>query len=166
VGDIPRVHLVGRKNQGKTTLMVELVEELVRRGIRVGTIKHTLHSYELDTPGTDSYRHQEAGGNPAAFISGPNTAVYLTGRPGADPYEQILDLFADCDLILVEGDVSSSHPRVEVWREDIGEPPIAEEAEISVLVSDDHVDFGVVVWPRSDISVIATSLLNLAGISV
>ena len=56
-----RIHIIGRKNHGKTQLVVELVEEFSLRGLRVGTIKHTHHDHELDTPGKDSHRHRSAG---------------------------------------------------------------------------------------------------------
>ena len=55
-----RIHIVGRKNHGKTTLIVEVLAEFHRRGIRVGAIKHSAHRRELDPPGKDSYRHREA----------------------------------------------------------------------------------------------------------
>ena len=42
-----RLHIIGRKNHGKTQLVVELVEELTVRGLRVATIKHTHHHHEL-----------------------------------------------------------------------------------------------------------------------
>ena len=61
-----RVHILGRKNHGKTTLVVELVEYLTARGMHVGTIKHTHHAHELDTPGKDSHRHGEAGASVAS----------------------------------------------------------------------------------------------------
>ena len=56
-----RLHVLGRKNHGKTTLVAELVAELTRRGWRIGTIKHTHHHHELDTPGKDSWMHRQAG---------------------------------------------------------------------------------------------------------
>ena len=56
-----RIHVVGRKNSGKTTLVVELVRHFTAAGLRVGTVKHTSHSHELDTPGKDSYQHRHAG---------------------------------------------------------------------------------------------------------
>ena len=64
-----RIHVVGRRNHGKTTLLVELVEELCRRGLRVGTLKHSSHTHELDTPGKDSHRHRLAGLNAAVRAS-------------------------------------------------------------------------------------------------
>ena len=60
------LHIVGRKKHGKTTLLEELIRELTARGLRVGTLKHCGHEHELDTPGTDSFRHGKSG---AASVS-------------------------------------------------------------------------------------------------
>ncbi|MDC0936360.1 molybdopterin-guanine dinucleotide biosynthesis protein MobB, partial [Pirellulales bacterium] len=66
---VPRVHIVGRKNHGKTTLIVELIGELRGRGLRVAAIKHTSHAHDLDTPGKDSHRHGEAGAAVVGILS-------------------------------------------------------------------------------------------------
>ena len=125
-----RVHIIGRKNSGKTTLIVELTEELTRRGLRVGTIKHTPHDHELDTPGKDSHRLREAGGDPSAIVSGNLVAAYMRRESAtATPYERLAPLFAECDLVLVEGNQDASAPKVEVWRRDNGKPPIAGERD-------------------------------------
>ena len=61
-----RVHIVEWKRHGKTALIVDLVQEYCRRGIRFGTIKHSRHVHELDTPDKDSDRHRAAGSQGAA----------------------------------------------------------------------------------------------------
>ena len=66
-----RIHIIGRKNSGKTTLVVELVQQLSAMGKRVATIKHTHHRHELDVPGKDSYRHREAGARRWEFSRQP-----------------------------------------------------------------------------------------------
>lgn len=74
---LKRIHIVGRKNTGKTSLVVELIAELRRRGLTVGTIKHTPHDHEVDLPGKDSFRHFEAGAVPAALVTASKTAIFL-----------------------------------------------------------------------------------------
>lgn len=48
--------ITGWKNSAKTTLIVALVEEFTRRGLRVSTIKHAHHAFDIDIPGEDSHR--------------------------------------------------------------------------------------------------------------
>ncbi len=121
-----RLHIIGRKNHGKTTLIVELVDILSRRGLRVGTIKHTHHRHELDTPGKDSHRHRQAG---AAFVGilSPdlNAAFWMapTTTPHDERYAAFEPLHAHCDLVLVEGDTETAGDKIEVWREGIGGAP-------------------------------------------
>ncbi|MBC8352221.1 MAG: molybdopterin-guanine dinucleotide biosynthesis protein B [Planctomycetes bacterium] len=162
-----RVHIVGRKNSGKTTLIVDLVKQLTASGYRVGTIKHTHHHHELDTPGKDSHRHREAGAAAVGILSPGMTAAFrptddLT-RDATDRYEDLAPMFADCDIVLVEGNLQTTAFKVEVWRAAISEGPIAhQDASISALVTDDTTDAEIPIWSRSDVSGIVRQLLDAA----
>lgn len=164
-----RVHIIGRKNSGKTTLIVELLRELTRRGLRVGSIKHTPHDYELDTPGKDSHRLREAGANPSAIVTGKLLAAYIPRGEG-DPYALLAPLFDSCDLVLVESNKEAHATKIEVWRSASGEPPIAHEREdVAALVTDDAtgrpVEAGLPVWPRGDVSLVADGLLAMLDLA-
>ena len=153
-----RLHIIGRKNSGKTTLVVELVERLTERGLRVGTIKHTHHRHELDTPGKDSFRHRQAGSHAVGILSPqmnalfwpqdqtPETTDPLTEQepPTEEGHEARYQLFQalmdDCDLLLVEGDSQTRAPKIEVWRAETNTPPMYEEDQsIVAMVTDDIV---------------------------
>ena len=48
----PRViGLAGWSGAGKTTLLVKAIPLLVRRGLRVATLKHAHHAFDVDQPG-------------------------------------------------------------------------------------------------------------------
>jgi molybdopterin-guanine dinucleotide biosynthesis protein B len=156
------LHIVGRQNHGKTTLIVDLVEEYARRGIAVGTIKHSSHAHELDTPGKDSYRHRQAGAAPAAVVTPELLGVWLPRRAGMDPYAVVGPMFSACRLVLVEGHLDAAGLAIEVWREAVGGPCLAAtHGNIHAVISDDAADVGVPVWPRSDIPGLARRLLDL-----
>jgi molybdopterin-guanine dinucleotide biosynthesis protein B len=159
-----RIHIVGRKNSGKTTLIVDLVSHFAGRGLRVGAIKHTHHRHELDTPGKDSFRHRQAGACAVGVLSPGMTAVFLpsaSGERGEDRYQQLAPLLGDCDLVLVEGDLMTAAPKVEVWRAELGvEPYATEHRSILALITDDAVGDIVPIWPRR-IDVLAEKLLGL-----
>ena len=132
-----RIHIVGRKNHGKTTLVVDLIKEFCDRGIRAGSIKHSSHRHELDLPGKDSFRHREAGADPAAIVSKGLIAVFAPRQPDADCYARLAPMFADCEVVLVEGDLERAGPKIEVWRSDVGTPCLAlERRDILAVVSD------------------------------
>ncbi len=160
-----RVHIVGRKNSGKTTLIVDLVRHLTASGYRVGTIKHTHHHHELDTPGKDSHRHREAGASVVGILSPGMTAVFQptdkSAREAIDRYEQLAPMFVDCDIVLVEGNLQATAFKVEVWRAAVTETPIAaEDSSIAAVITDDAVSVAAPAWSRSDINRLAQSLLE------
>jgi len=156
------LHVVGRRNHGKTRLMVELVRELTGRGIRVGTLKHSSHHHAVDHPGKDSWLHRDAGAAPATFVSTAGIGVYLDRTENDDPLERVLPLYADVDLLLVEGFIDRPGEKIEVYRAAAGGTPIAlTDPSIVAVVSDGPVSVDVPVWPRSDVAAVADHLLAL-----
>src|ERR1044071_10338153 len=55
------IGLVGWSGSGKTTLITRLIPLLVSRGLRIATLKHAHHAFDVDQPGKDSYEHRKAG---------------------------------------------------------------------------------------------------------
>ena len=55
------IGLAGWSGAGKTTLLAKLIPLLVARGVRVATLKHAHHAFDIDHPGKDSHVHREAG---------------------------------------------------------------------------------------------------------
>ncbi len=165
-----RVHIIGGKNHGKTTLTCELVAEFHARGLCVGTIKHTHHHHELDTPGKDSHRHRESGAAVVGILSRFMNAVFWQNAPAEsqdDPTEhdqrdaKFAPAFHDCDLVLVEGDTRTAAPKIEVWRRSLDTPPMIDQlTNVLALVSDDAFECSVPVLSRSDLSAIADFLWN------
>lgn len=157
---IRRIHVVGRKNHGKTTLVVELIAEFTRQGLRVGSIKHSSHVHELDKPGKDSYRHREAGANPSAIITQDMIGITIRREPADDHYAVLAPVMADCDLVIIEGDFDHPGPKIEVWRASVGGTCLANKnAEIIAVVSDDLPDTSVPVWSRKDIAEVTRHIL-------
>lgn len=155
------LHIVGRKNHGKTTLTVDLIKALRQRGLVIGAVKHSMDALELDTPGKDTYRHREAGASPVALVSETGITLFLQRRNNL--YKQIEATFAGCDLVLIEGNVSGPGPKIEVWRADVGGTPIAaENSGILGIVTDDPLNAAVPIWPRSNVSLVAEQVLRLA----
>lgn len=166
-----RVHIVGGKNHGKTTLVAELVVELRGRGLQVGTIKHTHHQHELDTPGKDSHTHREAGAAVVGILTRSMNAVFWPRESGASDsaepdnsdqrYAQFAPSFAECDVVIVEGDTRTAAPKLEVWRAVNETPSIADRlAAVRAVVTDDPIETSLPVLPRTDIAGIADFVLR------
>jgi molybdopterin-guanine dinucleotide biosynthesis protein B len=136
-----RIHIIGGKNHGKTTLVAQLVQALTHRGLRIGTIKHTHHHHELDSPGKDSHRHRQSGAVSAGILSPGLSALFWPVSSDVEKderYAQFELLQSSCDLVLVEGDVHTRADRIEVWRAAAGGAPLAAaDPTILGVVTDD-----------------------------
>ena len=96
------IGFAGYSGSGKTTLIEQLIPRFVMRGLRVSLIKHAHHSFDIDQPGKDSFRHREAGASEILLTSAHRWVLMheLRGEPEPGLREQ-LRLFSPCDLVLV-----------------------------------------------------------------
>ncbi|MBM2576151.1 molybdopterin-guanine dinucleotide biosynthesis protein B [Jannaschia sp. Os4] len=125
--------IVGRKDMGKTTLTVALVEELTARGLVVSTLKRTHHALDLETPGTDSHRHRAAGAAQTMLVSDARITVM---EEVAEPsLLHALTRLSPCDVVLAEGWKAGRHRRIEVWRPGGAAPLAAGDPSIAVVAA-------------------------------
>jgi molybdopterin-guanine dinucleotide biosynthesis protein MobB len=119
------VSIVGRKHSGKTTLVVKLVAELVRRGHRVTTIKHGSHTFNLDPAATDTYRHyHEGNAEKVAMIAPDKFALVERWSDEMPPEEVAARHMADADLVVCEGFTKSALPKIEIYRRAAHDRPL------------------------------------------
>ncbi|GIL41712.1 molybdopterin-guanine dinucleotide biosynthesis protein B [Roseiterribacter gracilis] len=117
------IGLAGWSGSGKTHLIARLVPALIARGVRVSTIKHAHHAFEVDKPGKDSWIHREAGATEVLISSSARMALLREHRDGEEPgLDVLLQRLAPVDLVLVEGFKRGTHTKIEVWREETGKP--------------------------------------------
>lgn len=109
------IQLVGYKNTGKTTSVCRLTERYKEIGLRVGTIKHDAHDFQIDTPGTDTWKHQAAGADITAITSASRTAILKQAATELD--DLIAAIAQDVDVILIEGYKSAPYPKLVFTRE-------------------------------------------------
>ncbi len=128
----------GYSGSGKTTLIEQLIPLITRRGISVSLIKHAHHTFDIDQPGKDSYRHRSAGCTEVLVTSSRRWALIheLRGAPEPELAEQVKHL-SPCDLLLVEGYKRERIPKLEVYRAQIGEPLIHPHDENIVGIATD-----------------------------
>lgn len=124
----PIIAIVGRKNSGKTTLLVRLAAELRRRGLRIASVKHGHHTFEFDQPGRDSWRHVHEGGVEAVLMiaRGRMAMVMATPEEDSDPQAAVAQHFGGrgYDLVLVEGYKHGKLPKIEIHRAGGSEGPV------------------------------------------
>jgi molybdopterin-guanine dinucleotide biosynthesis protein B len=152
------VGIVGWKNSGKTTLVEALVQELTRRGLRISTIKHAHHNFDIDTPGKDSFRHRAAGANEVLVASGKRWALmHERGGDGEPDLMELLHHLGPCDLVLVEGFKYGPQRKIEVRRTlSVGALLADNDETILAVATDDRMLAGRhPCLPLNDITAIA-----------
>jgi molybdopterin-guanine dinucleotide biosynthesis protein MobB len=117
------VGLAGWSGSGKTTLIAKVLPRLIARGLRVSTLKHAHHGFDLDQPGKDSFMHRTAGATEVVISSAKRFAVLheLRDEPEWD-LPDLLARFSPVDLVLVEGFKRDPFPKLEVHRAANGKP--------------------------------------------
>lgn len=158
--------IVGWKNAGKTGLMERLVTEITGRGISVSTVKHAHHSFDVDHPGKDSYRHRVAGATEVLLSSRNRVALMHELRDVDEPtLEALLARLSPVDLVLIEGYKRDAHPKVEAHRSETGNPLIAPDDDtIRAVASDVTLDLDRPIFDLNDTVAIADFILSEVGL--
>ena len=156
----PIISVVGFSGSGKTTLLEKLIPELTRRGIRVGTIKHHLHDFEMDRPGKDSWRHKHAGAA-VTIISTPSQIGMSMDVEHDHKPQELIPFFAGVDIILTEGYKRENNAKLEVFRPEVHEKPLLQgDAHLMALISDTPIDIGVPRFLTEDVEGLADFLIS------
>jgi molybdopterin-guanine dinucleotide biosynthesis protein B len=163
-GSTPVIGIAGWKKSGKTTLVERLIAELTRRGLKVATVKHAHHAFQIDDAATDSARHRRAGAGQVAIVSRDRWAMVreLQGAPEPELTE-VIGWLDPCDLVIVEGYKRSAIPKIEVRRSAAASlEPLAEESPNIIAIAADHtVDDadGLPTFALDDVAAIADFIL-------
>ena len=113
----PMIGVAGWSNSGKTTLIEKLTRHFSGLGLRVATIKHTHHKFQIDKPDSDTTRHRAAGAVETAIVSGSRFALIEEIETRGEPaLEDIARRLKPADIIFVEGYKSAAIPKIEVRR--------------------------------------------------
>lgn len=157
-GRLPTIAVVGWKNSGKTSLIVALAAELRRRGLRVASVKHGHHDFEVDREGADSWRHFHEGEVEAVLFvaAGKMALISRLAEEEPDPEALIERYFAGqgYDLVLVEGYKHGPLPKIEIHRSaaretSIYDPsdPVAAALFLAVVTDDPNLVTGCPTIP-------------------
>ncbi|HSL16618.1 MAG TPA: molybdopterin-guanine dinucleotide biosynthesis protein B [Methylomirabilota bacterium] len=158
--------VVGESDSGKTTVIEGLVAELTSLGLKVGTIKHDVHGFQMDREGKDSYRHKQAGAS-ISLVSSP-WQVGMVRDTGRDlPVAELVERFMDgVDVVLTEDYHLERWPKVEVHRRATGKGlRCAGDDTVIAVVSDEPLAVEAPVFGFDRLSEVARLLLGHAGMA-
>ncbi|MFO7601628.1 MAG: molybdopterin-guanine dinucleotide biosynthesis protein B [Candidatus Desulfacyla sp.] len=154
------VSIVGFSGSGKTTLLEKLIHELASRRYRVGTIKHDVHGFEMDTPGKDSWRHKQAGAVTTIISSPHQIGVVMDVDHDHDPNE-LKRFLQDVDIVFTEGYKRGDKPKVEIFRAGLRDEPLCKDDDhLIALVTDTEVELGVPRFSLDDVKGLADFLIG------
>jgi molybdopterin-guanine dinucleotide biosynthesis adapter protein len=152
------IGFAGWSGAGKTTLIRQVIARLVGEGLRVSTLKHAHHDFDIDQPGKDSWEHRKAGASEVLVVSDTRWALMheLNGAPEPG-LPELLTKLAPADLVLIEGFKRSDHPKIEVFRAaNLKAPLHPGDATIIAIASDTAFpEAGVPLLPLDDIAAVA-----------
>jgi len=126
------VQVVGYKNAGKTTLLERLIDCIASAGYCVGTVKHDAHQFEIDMPGTDTWRHRQAG-SMTTVIASDTRAAFIEER--TMKLADILSRLHHLDVVLVEGFKHEAYPKIVLVRDHADEILIEQLEQVIAIVS-------------------------------
>ena len=156
----------GWSGSGKTTLIEKLIPLFVARGLKVSLVKHAHHTFDVDQPGKDSYRHRHAGCTEVLVSSSRRWALVHELRGAPEPgFADLIERLSPCDLVLVEGYKRERVPKLEVHRAATGEPQLhTQDNDIVAVASDQRLDTTLPQFDLDDARAIADFVLRHVGL--
>jgi molybdopterin-guanine dinucleotide biosynthesis protein B len=156
----------GWSGSGKTTLIEKLIPRFVARGLRVSLIKHAHHTFDVDQPGKDSYRHRHAGAGEILVTSSRRWVLMHELRGVAEPsFDEQVKRLSPCDLLFVEGFKFAPIPKLEVWRAETGEPLLhPKDPHIVAVASDAKMETKLPLLDLNDHAAIEAFIVKHLGL--
>jgi molybdopterin-guanine dinucleotide biosynthesis protein B len=158
------IGLAGWSGSGKTTLLSRLVPHLVAEGLKISTIKHAHHKFDLDTPGKDSWTHRQAGATEVLISSERRWALMheLRGEPELT-LRELLPKLSPVDLVIVEGFKTTTPRKIEVHRIANGKPLLyPDDPAVVAIATDGPLTHGLPAVHLDDVAGVAALVRKYA----
>ncbi len=145
------IGIVGWKDVGKTYIVTEIIKLLVNKGYKVGSIKHAHHDFDIDKPGTDSFKHRKSGSSEVIISSTKRWAKIVENNNKREKdLNELLQEFDDIDIAVVEGFKKENHPKIEI----IGQDSKIKNNDINnlvAIVSDNIIESKIPIFKKNDV---------------
>lgn len=161
MNEIPVICIVSAvSNTGKTTVMENVIDELVRRGYEVGAVKSDCHGFEMDVPGKDSWRFAQAGAKAIAVV-GTEQYALVQKTSQKKNLDEIIGLMENVQIVIVEGFTLAGKPKIEVIRQEKGTSIVSSDEELIAIVTDvTEISSPVPVFGLRDYEKVADLIVN------
>ena len=144
------IGITGSKDVGKTHYASLIIKLLAKRGYKIGSIKHAHHEFDIDNPGTDSFKHRESGSSQVIISSSTRWAKIIENNNMKEKnLKELIEEFQDVDIIVVEGFRKENYPKIEIIGK--GLKNINKEInKVIAIVSDELLDTSIPVFKKND----------------
>ena len=148
-------------NSGKTTLIEKVISILKGRGLRVAVIKHASAGFDLDKPGKDSWRFQQAGAD-TVILSGSGRIALMRKVEHEPAACELAWLAGDVEVVIAEGFKKNVKDKIEVFRQGVsGERPLSlNDPSFLALVSDKPFDVSIPCFDLNDAAGVADLIVR------
>ena len=107
--------IVGLKNSGKTYFVKKIISKLISLNLRIASIKHAHHDFEIDQPNTDSYMHRQAGSEQVIISSSKRWAKIIELKNAKEKnLTELINELDKPDIVIVEGYKNENHLKIEI----------------------------------------------------
>mgnify|MGYP001212542665 CR=1 FL=1 len=155
------VGIVGWKDVGKTFFVTEIINLLVKKGYKVGTIKHAHHDFDIDKPGTDSFKHRQSGASEVIISSSKRWAKIIENNNKTEKkLNELLREFIDVDLVIVEGFKNENHPKIEIIKNDNDNYLFTKIKNIKAIISNNKLETDLKIFKNEEIDNIVDFILR------
>lgn len=157
--------VAARSGTGKTTLIEKLITILTSKGYRIGALKHNSHEFEMDHKGKDSYRFTHAGAAEVIVASKDRLGMVRTLQEELEA-NQIVNMFDDVDIIIIEGFRNNEYPKIEIHRKCIDDRLLCNSPYYHgfiAVASDEKLNVDLEVLDINDAEYIAGWIAKKAG---
>tara|TARA_B100001758_G_C17936389_1_gene366080 strand:+ start:93 stop:578 length:486 start_codon:yes stop_codon:yes gene_type:complete len=145
------IGITGAKDVGKTYYASLIIKFLVEKGYNVGSIKHAHHDFDIDKPGTDSFKHREAGSSQVIISSAKRWAkINENNNENEKSLNELIQELHNVDIVVVEGFKKDNHPKIEILSKDLKNRN-KETNNVIAIVSSDLKDNIIPVFKENDI---------------
>ena len=145
------IGITGAKDVGKTYYASLIIKFLVEKGYNVGSIKHAHHDFDIDKPGTDSFKHREAGSSQVIISSAKRWAkINENNNENEKTLNELIQELHNVDIVVVEGFKKDNHPKIEILSKDLKNRN-KETNNVIAIVSSDLKDNIIPVFKENDI---------------
>ena len=145
------IGITGWKDVGKTHYASLIIKLLVKKGYHVGSIKHAHHDFDIDKPGTDSFKHREAGSNQVIISSSKRWAkITENNNENEKSLDELIQELHNVDIVVVEGFKKDDHPKIEILSNDLKNRN-KEINNVIAIVSDGLKHNTIPVFKKNDI---------------